>query len=99
VCTSFEVTNLETGLTLSRTENPLQAMERVTNGRTITNEVFRAAMKAGALELENSITDEMSPCAAANIRSKVRTLRPKRFNQGLLVFGLLHQTVQERLKW
>ena len=32
-----------------------------------------------------------------NLRSKIRTLRPVRFSEGTLVFGLQHPIVQEKI--
>ena len=104
---TWSVTNRTTMKCTSLTETPSEALERITSGNTISNKVFRLAMKQRMQDLENELltlqkaksehTEEMIEFKCANLRTRIRTLSPKHFKQGLLLFGLLHDVVQNTL--
>ena len=104
---TWSVTNLTTMKCTSLTETPSEALERITSGNTISNKVFRLAMKQRMQDLESDLvalqkakseqTEEMIEFKCANLRTRIRTLSPKHFKQGLLLFGLLHDIVQNTL--
>jgi hypothetical protein len=71
---------------------------RETSGRTISNKVFRDAMEHRAREYEEQQAAEDNHVRKANLESLIKGLRPKRFSEGPLCFGLQHICVQERMR-
>jgi hypothetical protein len=99
VVVSWGVTNLASGTTCQRTETPREARVRETSGHTICNQLLRQALKSRAAELElmlSSLRD--NPTKFSNTESLIKALRPKSCILGLLFFGLLHDTVQHRMR-
>jgi len=94
----WEITNIASSHTTRRVETIGEAVERMNNGRTITNDVFREAMEIRAKELDVEADEESNSCRGANLRSRAQALRPRCFNQGILVFGLQHRVVQDELR-
>jgi len=97
VCITWKVVHIKSGVEHSRTETLQEALERAVSGRTITNEIFRNVLEARAKQLMESAEREDNPCRRASIESLVKVLRPRCFNQGLLVFGLQHKVVQDMI--
>lgn len=93
----WRVTNLTTNETTERTETVNEAKARASIGRTITNQLFREAMEQRAIWLERNLETEDNLIRLANVKSLIKVLRPNRFTQGPLVFGLQHKTVQEAM--
>lgn len=98
VCMVWEITNVSTGHITRRVETASEALERMSNGRTITNEVFRQAMDVRADELEKLAAAEPAGPKQTSLQSRSMALRPRCFNQGILVFGLQHRIVQSKMK-
>ena len=96
-CLTWRITNVKSGDTVERTETPDEAEARSTLGWTIASKTFREALHRRANQLEASLAEETNSTRLANLKSLIRTLRPKTFTQGPLVFGLKHRIVQERL--
>ena len=94
---TWTVQNVNSRAITSRTETRDEALSRMTLGRSITNDVFREAMRKRANELEQVLHSEPNDTQKANLMSMIKILRPKRFTQGPLVFGLQHQIVQEKM--
>jgi len=91
------VKNLNTGHVYSRTETREEAKTRSALGKTIANQVFREAMNHRAKNLENTMASENNETRRALLQSLIKYLRPTRFTQGPLVFGLQHRIVQDKL--
>jgi hypothetical protein len=99
VCLIWTITNVASGNVHSLTETPKEAFTRCSHGRTIASKVFREAMLHEANELEKHLGDESDEFRSANIQSLIKALRPKNFSEGLLVFGLQHERVQEEINF
>lgn len=97
VCITWTVTNLNTGHVTSLTESREEAIIRNSQGQTISNKVFREALEARAKDLEKSLINETNVKKCAQVQSLIRNLRPKRFSEGPLVFGLQHKVVQDKM--
>jgi len=97
VCITWKVTNQQSFFQVTRKETWEEAKSRVFSGRTITNQVFRQALASRIRHLELQLANEDSKMKIANLQSMIKALRPIRFTQGLLVFGLQHRCVQEKL--
>lgn len=98
VCLTWKVTNLATGTTTSITETRDEAAIRNSQGQTISNKVFREALEARAKDLEKHLETETNTKRIAQLQSLIRALRPKRFSEGPLIFGLQHRVVQEKMQ-
>jgi len=98
VCITWTIIHERTGLKFSRTETEEEATERILNGRTISNHVFREALKAQVQLLMDSQNDGSNQARQAERDFRIKTLQPRCFNQGLLVFGLQHKIVQDKMK-
>jgi len=97
VLITWKITNLISMSVLAVTETPQDAMVRESCGRTICNMVLKTALDNRAKELEKSIHGFYNnPTRVANARNLIKVLRPKRCTVGLLFFGLLHESVQNR---
>ena len=97
VCLTWKITNLSTGATTTLTETKDEAILRNSQGQTISNKVFREALEDRARRLEMQLQGETNPKRIAHLESLIRGLRPKRFSEGPLVFGLQHKVVQDNL--
>jgi hypothetical protein len=96
---TWTITNLASGTRISRTETSHEAFLREFKGQTICNQLLRDALDIRARELERDLERfKDKPVKIANIKSCLKSLRPKKCIMGLLFFGLLHQGVQEHLK-
>lgn len=99
VVITWNITNLASGSMISRTETPREARVRETSGHTICNQLLRTALKSRAKELELSLEEfKDNPTRVANTWSLIKVLQPKSCILGLLFFGLLHETVQEKMR-
>jgi hypothetical protein len=98
VCITWSVTHLTSGIHSSRTETVQEALCRMSKGRTISNEVFRSAMILQAQLLMKELQTEPDRGTRTHLEILVKTLQPRCFNQGLLVFGLQHQAVQDNIR-
>jgi hypothetical protein len=97
VCVTWKVTNLMTSAVTSVTETRDEAIIRNTQGQTISNRVFREALEARAKDLERRAKEETNSKRLAQVEALIRSLRPKRFSEGPLIFGLQHKSVQDRM--
>lgn len=93
----WRVTNLATNRSHEIAENLEELEKRVIQGRTVCNKLFRIAMEDRAKSLERELEHETNLIKVTRTQSLIRTLRPKVFSEGPLVFGLQHQVVQERM--
>jgi len=98
VCITWKITNLTTGTTTSMTETRDEAVIRNSQGQTISNKVFREALESRARDLEERLEKETNPKRVAQLQSLIKALRPKRFSEGPLIFGLQHRVVQEKMQ-
>ena len=96
-CIIWKITNLQTGEIHEATETPDEARRRERQGWTISNRLFRDAMKSRVDSLLESLDTETDSTKVANIHSLIKHLQPKRFNEGTLVFGLQHRQIQDRM--
>jgi hypothetical protein len=95
----WTIINLSSGTKIVRVETPHEAFLREFKGQTICNQLLRDALNVRANELEQDLERfKDKPVKVANIKSCLRSLRPKKCIMGLLFFGLLHQCVQDNLK-
>lgn len=101
VCLLWEITNILTGNTVSHRETRKEALLRIRRGDTVSSRLFRQALELQAQVYET----ELSSCDPTtesirfrNLRSKIGLLRPKKFSEGTLVFGLQHAIVQCKIK-
>jgi len=99
VAITWTVIHEKTGTEHSRTETKEEASERVLNGRTVSNIVFREAFNAQVQSLMNLLKLDSSVRSRKKeeLETQIRTLQPRCFNQGLLGFGLQHKIVQDQL--
>lgn len=97
VCLTWKVTNLTSGHTTAVTETRDEAVIRNSQGQTITNRVFREALEARAKDLESGLVGESNFKKITQTQALIRSLRPKRFSEGPLVFGLQHKIIQDRM--
>jgi len=93
----WTITNLTTGVVTSMTESRDETVIRNTQGQTISNKVFREALEIRARDLEQRLQGEINPRRIAQLQSLIRALRPKRFSEGPLIFGLQHKIIQEKM--
>ena len=93
-CVTWSITNLSSMHTISRKETIDEANTRERNGRTITNQVCKQALQKRAMELEAILGETKNQDRRSSILADIKALRPKRFTQGPLFFGLLHRCVQ-----
>lgn len=94
-CITWEITNVASKKVLSITETSADARKRSILGHTISSKVFREAMEERAVELSMQMEAEEDPSKQASIKTLISALRPRRFSEGLLVFGLQHYSVHE----
>jgi len=98
VCITWDVTNLTTGTLTSRIETIEEAVIRNSQGFTICNQVFREALEARTKHLESLLANETDHRRLTRLLKDIKVLRPKRFSEGLRVFGLHHRIVQEQMR-
>jgi len=98
VLITWKITNLTSGVTQSRTETTKEALLRHKDGRTLCNKVFRRALEQRATDIEGDLKAETNPIRIKTMRNLIKKLRPKHFSEGPLVFGLRHESVQNRFK-
>jgi len=97
-CLIWRVTNLSSRKMSELTETSLEAQMRRERGWTISSKVFREALKSRLSDLENELKKETNQTKKANLESLLKALKPSRFTEGLLAFGLLHESVQNRMR-
>lgn len=97
-CITWSMTSLATSKTLSRTETLAEARKRELHGRTIANQVVKKALEMRAQELETRLAGETNETWRLHLKGKIDALRPTRFTQGPLAFGLHHRAVQDRMR-
>ena len=98
VLVTWKITNLTSGVTQSRSETPKEAILRHKDGRTLCNKVFRRALEQRATDLETDLKLETNPIRIKTMKNLIKKLRPKHFSEGPLVFGLRHESVQNRFR-
>ena len=98
VCIQWTITNIASQCVYSVTETPDEAVSRANLGWTVTSKLFRDAMAHRADQLFMQANQEENPCRAANLRSLAKTLRPKSFTQGPLLFGLKHKVIHDTME-
>ena len=97
VCITWKITNLTTGTITSRTETPEEALIRNSRGGTICNKIFREALETRAKHLESWLDTTTDSKRLAELQVLITILRPNRFAEGPLVFGLYHAIVQDNM--
>jgi hypothetical protein len=102
VCVRWTVTNKSSGHVHTAVETPSDATKREMRGVSICNKVFVHAMEIRAQDYEALIEKERASGApnmlkVSNYRSRAQCLRPSRFSEGPLLFGLRHRAVQENM--
>ena len=90
--------NSTTGTLTSRTETIEEAIFRNSQGITICNQVFREALETRAKDLERLLESESDNRRIVEVQMDITALRPKRFSEGPLVFGLRHTIAQEKMR-
>ena len=101
VCLLWEVTNLSTGKISQHRESHREASLRMKRGDTVSSKLFRSALEAHAEFLEKQLAlwdPETHANKILQINNKIRALRPKKFSEGTLVFGLQHSIVQQKIR-
>ena len=95
VCITWSITNLTMGNVTSTVETRNEAIICNCQGQTIAHKVFREALENRARDLEQWLSE--ASCSERNfkIEARIRALRPRRFSEGVLVFGLQHKVVQD----
>ena len=98
---SWKMINLSSGKIHNVKETKKEVILRMTKGRTIASRVFKEAIEFRAKQLEeelesNDYQKETARCKG--ISKKIRRLRPTKFSEGTLSFGLQHDSVQEFLQ-
>ena len=98
VCIIWIVQNLTSGMVHIAHETKHEAFIRMSVGHTICSRIFRDAFEFRAKQLEEEIENlgGDSRLRITNLKSKIKTLRPRRFSEGTLSFGLQHALVQDR---
>lgn len=103
VCLEWVVTNETSKVRHSVVETPAQAVKRDTRGVTLCNSVFREALELRAKDYERILEEERHGTGdfdrerMLTLQKQIEALRPQRFSEGPLLFGLRHQTPQDRL--
>jgi len=97
-CVTWSMKSLASNQNLSRTETLAEARKRELHGRTIANQVVKKALEMRAQELEARLALEQNETWRLHLKGKIDALRPARFTQGPLAFGLHHKAVQDRMK-
>lgn len=96
---TYRITNVASGLAKTVSETPRQAKYRSATGRTMCNAVVRDTLSERHRELQQQLlTLGDNPTKAANVRSLMAVISPRRCTVGLLFFGLLHMTVQDNIR-
>ena len=88
-------TCMENMIPVEFVETIKDAQKRKEQGWTLSNKVFREAVNLRINELNELISRELNSVKASNLEAMLKSLNPKRFNEGTLVFGLQHQSVQK----
>jgi hypothetical protein len=97
VCIRWTMTHVKTNKSVSITETPAEARKRQIRGLSVCNKVMLMAMEAVACEYEAMAEkDNMLLHHMINHRARAKSLRPRRYSEGPLLFGLRHQCVQKR---
>lgn len=103
VCICWTITNKVSNRTHSVVETANDAMKRDMRGVSLCNKVFTQAMAIRAQDYEAMYEQEKllgtpaSNLKMSNYRAKAQSLRPQRFSEGPLLFGLRHKCVQENM--
>ena len=80
-------------------ETVYEAVEREKHGKTIRNQVARAALETRIAELQEELARAQgNALRISNLESRIRKLRPTRILIGLLFFGLQHDCVQHWMR-
>jgi len=103
VCIRWTITNRESGKVTSLVESAADAKRRDLRGISLCNRVFTQAMELRAKdydELAETETNSSEPNLeqAAIYRSRAQSLRPHRFSEGPLLFGLRHKSAQDKIE-
>jgi hypothetical protein len=82
-------------------ETASDVLKRHSRGITLCNKVFREGLEIRAREYEADIAAENAKPEPNVLRIKsyadrIKAMRPQRFAEGPLLFGLRHQSIQER---
>ena len=98
VCITWIMTNLTSGNSYSRTETQDEATMRMFQGRTICGKLFQEALARRADQLQEQLPLETNELRIANLKSQIEMLKPKKFFEGQLAFGLRHKLIQDHMK-
>ena len=102
VCLMWEISNLSTGKVTKHKESRREASLRMKRGNTVSSRLFRAALETHAEHLEKQIGLLMEKKDSSNsilqLKRRIQALRPRKFSEGTLVFGLQHLIVQKKLR-
>ena len=107
ICIVWKISNLSltSAINLEVKESRDEAVVRMATGKTICSKVFKLAIDERARELEEYLKNENNEerdgvkrikiVNISNIQAKISSLRPNKFCEGSLAFGLQHSIVQE----
>jgi len=102
ICIRWTITNKTSKISHSILETAAEARKREQRGVSLCNRVFTEAMDIRARQYEEMIEEEKQGqppnlLHISNLRSRALSLRPHRFAEGPLLFGLRHKCVQNAL--
>ena len=102
LCIIWRIVNVATGEVHEAKETKREASYRMQKGRTISTRLFKEALDRGVSfyqeelsKIDQSKRENEYP--VKDLKRKIRHLRPRRFSEGTLAFGLQHEMVQRHL--
>ena len=101
VLIEWGIKNLDNEILHVLSETDADAFKREERGITLCNKVFVEALKIRVndylqLVQEEESSDTPNKLKISNLQARIELLRPNRFSEGVLLFGLRHQIVQSR---
>ena len=101
VLIEWGIKNLDNEILHVLPETDADAFKREERGITLCNKVFVEALKIRVndylqLVQEEEYSDAPNKLKISNLQARIELLRPNRFSEGVLLFGLRHQMVQSR---
>ena len=102
ICIIWRIVNVATGEVHEAKETEREASYRMQSGRTISTRLFKEALdrRVSFYQEELSKIDQSkreNESSVKDLKRKIRHLRPRRFSEGTLAFGLQHEMVQRHL--
>ena len=104
MCIEWTIGNKESAvLPYTLRESAEDARRRSVRGVTLCNRVFTEALDLRAKEYQTMIDQERNSngpnvLKISNLENRMQALRPQRFSEGPLLFGLRHRSVQDHFK-